>query len=63
MTVAIVRIPSCLEINFDQLEFIKRNGLADNYEVRNFNTEVVIYWRDFPPEGTKTVRLDFVQRY
>jgi len=49
MTVAIFRLPSCLEINFDFLERLKNNGKFDYYEVKAGNTEIVMYWRQLKP--------------
>jgi hypothetical protein len=63
MTVAILRVPSCLIINFDFLEGIKRNGIVDFYEVRNKNTEIVLYWRQMAPGEVKTFTIDLIQRY
>jgi hypothetical protein len=45
MTVAVVRIPACLSIDFNYLEAMSRNNLVDFYEIRNFNSEIVLYWR------------------
>lgn len=63
MTVAIVRPPSCLVIDFNFLEQLKRNNLVAYYEVRNFNSEVVLYWRYLAPAEVKTFTIDFIQRY
>ena len=35
MTLAIIRVPSCLEIQYDYLEKLKSNHIVDYYEVRN----------------------------
>lgn len=45
MTVAIIRLPSCLQLDFNFLENMKRNRVVDFYEVRNYNSELVLYWR------------------
>ena len=45
MTLAIARIPACLEISFSYLESLKREGIVDFYETRRDNTEIVLYWR------------------
>jgi len=45
------------------LDDLENNKLIDKYEVRNGNTEVVLYWRQFEPRETKQVSLDFVQAF
>jgi hypothetical protein len=49
MVVGIVRIPACLQIDFNFLEGLKRNKVVDFYEVQNFNSEIVLYWRQMRP--------------
>lgn len=63
MTLAIVRVPACLQIDFNYLEGLKRNRKVDFYEVRNFNSEIVLYWRQMYPGEKKTISVDLVQRY
>lgn len=63
MILAIVRVPACLGIDFNYLEGLKRNKMVDFYEVRNANSEIVIYWRQMQPKETKTVQVDLIQRY
>jgi hypothetical protein len=63
MVVGIVRVPACLQIDFNYLEGLKRNRLVDFYEVRNFNSEIVFYWRQMMGGETKTLKVNFVQRY
>ncbi len=63
MSVAIIRVPSCLQIDFNFLENLKRNKLVDFYEVRNYNSEVVFYWRQMSPGQERTLTLDLIQRY
>jgi len=63
MIVSIVRIPSCLQVDFNFLEGLKRNKFVDFYEVKNFNSEIVLYWRQMRPGETKTLSVDLIQRY
>jgi len=63
MGVSIIRVPTCLEINFNLLDDLKRNKVFDYYEVRNSNTEIVMYWRQFKPSEDKRFNLDLLQRY
>ena len=63
MTLAVLRVPACLTIDFNYLEALKRNKIVDFYEVRNFNSELVFYWRQMKPSEVKTVSVDLIQRY
>jgi hypothetical protein len=63
MVVAVFRVPSCMAINFRMLDSMQTNGLIDYYEVRNYNTEIIVYWREFNAAETKSIDLDFVQIY
>lgn len=63
MVVSVVRVPSCLQIDFNYLEAMKRNKLVDFYEIRNFNSEIVLYWRQMRGGEVKTVQVDLIQRY
>ena len=63
MTVAIIRVPSCLDILYDNLELLKRNKQVDYYEIRNQNTEITLYWRAMRPAETKTINIDLIQRF
>jgi len=63
MVVAVFRVPACLQVNFQMLDDLMDNLLIDYYEVRNGNTEIVLYWRQFAPDETKTVSLDLVQAF
>jgi len=60
MGISIIRIPSCLEINFNLLDDLMRDKVFDYYEVRHANTEIVFYWRQFAPSETKTFNLDML---
>lgn len=63
MVVAVFRVPSCLEVNFQALEDLKNNLLIDHFEVLESNTQIAIYWRQFRPDETKNIQLDLVQAF
>lgn len=63
MTLAVLRVPACLQVDFNYLEALKRNKVVDFYEVRNFNSEIVLYWRQMQGNETKQVQIDLIQRY
>jgi hypothetical protein len=60
MVLAILRIPACLQIDFNFLEGLKRNKIVDYYEVQNYNSEIVLYWRQMRPLEVKTVQIDLI---
>ena len=39
------------------------NNLIAYYEVRNLNSEIVLYWRFMAPGEVKNFNLQFIQRY
>jgi hypothetical protein len=63
MTLAVLRVPSCLQVDFTYLENLKRNKKVDFYEVRNFNSEIVLYWRSMAPGATLTTQVNLLHRY
>lgn len=63
MTVAILRVPACLQVNFDHLESLKRNREIAQYEVRSDTSEIIFYQRALGPAETKTFSVDLIQRY
>ncbi|CDW84292.1 a-macroglobulin complement component [Stylonychia lemnae] len=63
MTVAIFRVPACLQIDFNALETLKRNKQVDQYEVKNYNQDIVLYWRAVDKNQQKSINLSFTQRY
>lgn len=60
MTLAVVRVPACLTIDFNYLEALKRNKIVDFYEVRNYNSEIVLYWRQMRGAEVKTLSIDLI---
>ena len=44
MLVAQVSIPSCLEVDFNQLELLKENSSINNFEVSSDKTLITLYW-------------------
>jgi hypothetical protein len=63
MAVAIIRVPSCLAMNFDLIEKMKDNGDFDMYEIKNGNSELVLYWRQMTPNFSKTLSFQMQQAY
>lgn len=63
MAVAILRVPSCLALNFDLIEKMRDNGEFDMYEVRKNNSELVLYWRALRPDFAQDLTFEFLQTY
>jgi hypothetical protein len=63
MTVLVFKVPSCLEINFNQLRLLKDTLKFDYYEVLHSNTEIVLYWRQMMPGEVKEVKIDLLQQF
>ncbi|CDW79846.1 a-macroglobulin complement component [Stylonychia lemnae] len=63
MTIAALSVPACLQIDFNALETLKRNQNFAQYEVRNYNSEIVFYWRALDKNQLKSFSLSFTQRY
>jgi len=63
MTIAILRIPSCLQINFNYLDRLVQTKAVAYYEAKNANSEVVLYWRGMAAGGSLTQVVPFIQRY
>lgn len=57
MLIAMVRVPSCQEVNFNALERLQNENKVAYFEVLNGNTDVVLYWRSINPGETKDVKL------
>lgn len=45
MTLIEVNLPSCVQIDLNQLEDLKRGNYVDYYELRNWNSQLVFYLR------------------
>lgn len=63
MTLAIIRVPSCQEIDFNSLERLQNQNKVSYFEVLNGNTDVVLYWRSMEPGEIKEVKLSMTQVY
>ena len=63
MTLAIIRIPSCMEVDFNSLERLQHENKVSNFEVLNGNTDVVLYWRSLEPGELKKVDLQMTKVY
>ena len=57
MLIAMIRIPSCQEVDYNWLERLQSSEKIAYFEVLNDNTDVVIYWRSMNPNETKNVPI------
>ena len=63
MLIAIISLQTGLKVNLNDLEGLRRNGVIDFYEMRNMNSEVIIYWRGMKAKGTREFELAFLQEF
>ena len=49
MSVAIIRVPSCLKLDVNQFELLKNKGVFDHYEVAPDLSSYTIYWTSMKP--------------
>ena len=61
MTVVIFRVPSSLKIDFNYLETLSNNGKFDMHEIKNGNSEIIMYWRQLKPEQTVSFDLKLIK--
>lgn len=59
MAVVIIRVPSCLAMNFDLIEKMKDNNDFDQYEIKANNSELVLYWTGLSPGYKKSLSFEF----
>jgi hypothetical protein len=45
MQIAILSIPSCLDVDMNQLELLKQQGKIDFFEISSDKTVITLYWR------------------
>ena len=60
MTLAVVGLPAGLEAPTEVLEDLAEAERFDLWEIRG--RELILYWRDMPPEGTREVVIDLLAR-
>lgn len=63
MLICVISLQTGLKANLNDLEGLRRNGLIDFYELRNHNSEVILYWRGMRPKGTRRVELAFLREF
>lgn len=63
MTMAILRVPSCLTVDFNYLTALRNNKLIDYYEVRNSNSEIAFYWRQMQGNQTINLNVNLIQTF
>ena len=63
MVVAIIGIPSCYSIEFNQLELLKDSGSIDSFESSPDNTLITLYWTYLPKGASKQLTLQRTLKY
>ena len=63
MLMCIIGLQTGLKVNLNDLEGLRRNQLVDFYELRNHNSEVILYWRGMAAESQRQVELTFLREF
>lgn len=63
MVVAKIRIPSCQQPDFETLERLQKEGDISYFELLNYNTEIILYWRGLDKGQTKEVTISMIRKY
>ena len=63
MLICIISIQTGYRVNLNDLEGLRRNQLVDFYELRNHNSEVILYWRGMAAKGSRQVELSFLKEF
>ena len=63
MLVSIVSIPSCMDIDMDQLELLKDNGEINNFKIDHDYQQVILYWTYLKEAEEKSISLNLVQMF
>jgi hypothetical protein len=63
MAVAVIEVPSCLEIDFNFLDDLSKSKKVAHYEVLNHNSQIVLYWVALDKEEEKVVKLNLLQKF
>lgn len=49
MSVAIIRVPSCMRLDVNQFELIKNKGVVNHYEIAPDLSSYTLYWTSIKP--------------
>jgi hypothetical protein len=63
MLICIISLQTGLKVNLNDLEGLRRNEVVDFYEMRNHNSEVILYWRGMSEKGKRKVKLSFLKEF
>ena len=63
MLMCIISLQTGLKANLNDLEGLRRNEVVDFYELRNSNSEVILYWRGMAEGASRGVQLSFLKEF
>lgn len=63
MTIIELNIPSCAILNLNNLEDIKKTGSIDFYEIRDFNSKLVFYFRGLRDFEKKEIEFSLIKKF
>ena len=55
MVIVEINIPSCSEIDLNILEFLVKQNKVDYYEIRNNESQIVLYWRGMQQNSSNEI--------
>ena len=63
MSIAILSISSCFDVDMNQLELLQEQGKIDFFEISADKTVITFYWRYLKVAETKTVSINRVKKF
>lgn len=63
MALVEINLPSCVQVDLNQLEDLKRGNYVDYYELRNSNSQLVFYFRGLKGYQKRTFSFGFVKHF
>ena len=63
MVTSILSVPSCLDIDMNQLEILKDRKDIDNFEISPDKTLITFYWTYLKENESKNVLINRVKKF
>ena len=63
MVTSILSVPSCLDIDMNQIEILKDRNDIDNFEISPDKTLITFYWTYLKENESKNVLINRVKKF
>ena len=63
MLICLLSVPTGCKVNLNDLEGLRLNSIVDFYELRRDSSEIVLYWRGLPAEGSREFSLPLLSEF